>query len=141
MKGLKTEELNNCLHLLDTGESHLPKVSKQQLMTSLPEHRTAQPMRKEPVISWFKQGCSFYSLTLRKIIRPPGQILELVGSNSAKSRSLLPLPHRASAFKTPILTLLCPSPITHPCIPELYSRRLLRQGFRRMHKVPCASVH
>lgn len=39
-------------------------------MTSLPEHRTAQPMRKEPVISSFKQGCSFYSLAPKKIFRP-----------------------------------------------------------------------
>ena len=74
MKGLKAEELNNCLHLLDTRSPIYQKFSKQQLMTSLPEHRTAQPIRKEPVISSFKQGCSFYSLALR---RPPDRLAGL----------------------------------------------------------------
>ena len=44
--------------------------------------------------------------------------MELAGSNYAKFRSLLPLPHGSSAFSTHALTLLCPSPVTHPCIPE-----------------------
>lgn len=71
--------------------------------------------------------------------------LELASSNSAKFCSLLLLPHRSTAFLTHAPTLLCPLPVTHPCLRErcthAFSKAPPPVWRGCWHKVPRASVH
>lgn len=74
-------------------------------------------MRKEPVISSFKQGCSFYSLALRRSLDRQTRLWNLPAPAPPNS-TCLPLPHRSRDFSTHAPILLCPPPVTHPCLPE-----------------------
>ena len=112
-------------------------------MTSLPEHRTAQPMRKEPGISSFKQGCSFYSLAPKNIVRPTSwpdfgtrrlqlRQISLSPPSAAQIECFLNL--RPYSFM-PISSYSSLYPGAMPrSLPGGFSAKV----FRRMHKVPRA---
>jgi hypothetical protein len=116
MKGLKTEDLNNCLHLLDNQKSNLLKVSRQQLMTSLPMHCLAKPMRKEPATSGLNKDAQFNRWPQEN--RPTDSVQGLWNSPAPAppnfALSSLCLTDREFSH----LILLCPLPVTHPCMRE-----------------------